>query len=283
MLALYLSLFVLVSQDEISGDQPQFQDPFADQAPAPVPEEPPSLGTQPESELPTFNAPQNTESPPQLVAPEPDSMTNPQVDSLTPPPSPDIPSSPISNPKPFEFPSPGPVEGPIAQEVIEREIRDHSVPEGTWSLAVFGGAAVNMNKALNQVDTSLALGYRFDQNWEAGLLPYFRFVRAKLIGALGTISYFWHLKGGPDYRIELATGAGLGWAIRSKDHGFNEGRMPLRLISDLHFYASTDFAIIASLGVESHPFGAQKGKMKSFLSGGPPTQLLTNLGLRLNF
>jgi len=298
LIVLFFS-FGLEAQDD---EPPVFDDPFASpEAPSdlvpdvpqesltpldPAPVEPNPFTPEPEflnretefpaenldaPELPTFKAPDPLPEPVAPVEIPPEAET-------------EAPATEAPRAKPFEFPIPETSIGPVSQDVVEREGRERGTSDGTWSLSFYGGAAMNLNKTLNQVDTAIGLGYRFDSDWEIGILPYFRFVRAKLLGGLLTVSRFWQITAPSKFRLEVATGVGAGWAIRSKAIGFNEGRLPFRLFSDFHFYAVPGISIIASAALETHLYGAISGKAQNyFSSGGPPTQLLTNLGIRLEF
>lgn len=270
MFDVFFSLIIVSQTPDPIAPPPDFQDPFA----SPPTEEPalPELPPPGETPAPT---------PQEQVAPDVPSAipSPPPPPSLTPPPPPTEPMRAT----PFEFPQPS-TEGPITEQILQNQELEAATGPGSWALGLGVGSAVNLNRHVTQMAFDLTAGYRLDANWEVGLLTYYRFVNVKYIGFLAQARYQFRLTDPDSFRTELAFMFATGWAIRSKSGGFNEGRLPTRLESEILMYATPKWALTARVGVESHLMGYANSSYTNFFKGrGLPSQLLLMAGSRIEF
>ncbi len=266
--------------------QKGFEDPFGGSStpatePAPAvnpssPESSPILQPPPEEDLPEFKP---SEEMPSAAPTEAPSVTPP---SETTPPAPEIQQpEPI---KSFEFPGPGPSQDAISEEVRDRQQNESATVRGAWSLQTGLGYAFNLNKSRNQVNLDLSGFYRIRPEWDIGLVSYLRFVGPKLLGFVAIAERYWRISEATARRIDWGLGGGLGWTFRAPRSSFNQGQLPLRVQSDLHFYATPSFGLWMGLSMEMFLVRAANNKLNNLVkSGGPPTQGSGSVGLRFVF
>lgn len=305
--AIAFALFVGQSPDVDPADEPvtnsgeTFQDPFANEEPdadVPALEEPASGevdrdtrsdDSPSESDLPFSgeeievdpNAPAPELPPAEIPVEQPvetqDALPGgPELKVVEPPPAP---------PKEFRFPEVEKGEGPVMQEIIESQMTSAETPLGTWFISPRVGGAFRLNKAPNQLSVEIDGGYRFWRTVEIIGIVTSQFIDDINLGFLAGLRGWMRLTQPPTVRIEWGYGGAVGWTMRAPNDKFEDGRLTVRLQSDLAFYAFPKIALTTTLGAQTFLWAiTTDGKAKNIIkSSGPPTQLFIQAGVRFEF
>ena len=277
----------LVPPDPFAGEQPA-SDPAVESPSSSVQEQHVSPTNRPRFSDPFKNPPQEQATEPSL-APTNESgaskAANPQdLPGFLPPLSQE--PEEVAPKKAFEFPttSSNP-EGPKTQELVLSELSSETTAVGTYSLNLSFGGGFNVNRRNNQSAFEISGDYRFQTQDELGMVINYRIGADWIFGALATYKRYYRVTPDQSFRIELAPIVGIGWNARADNGKFNEGRFPMRYGVDVLMYAFPRFAVIFQTQFESFLFGYNESKTWSFYfsNGGPPTQILTKLGVRFQF
>lgn len=269
-----------------------FQDPFAvpseQQAPAQDLEE--LTFEEPNFEEPNFEEP-NFEEP-----------ESPIDESLTPeplvpvPPSSGEPVSPLPGFAPssssfeedleddFVVPEPEGGRGPISQDFQAREEFEPGTPQGAWQITPKIGFGLGVYDRPSQLSLELEAGYRIRKKLEVNGVIGFRFLEDRLLKFLVQPTWTIRLTGRDAKRIDLRSGVGLGWALLGvQGSDFQIGYFPLRLTTQGLFYINRALALVGGFNLDTYLFGIDSDFQFVDFPGGPPTQLLLNAGIRIEF
>jgi hypothetical protein len=309
---LFISILISQSESPVTNSGESFQDPFSNpnaaevQQPAenPLPSESPNLGSpvaEPPKGINEIPAPSTTLTPEPTLEPAPAPSLTPTPapaatppSTFAPPPSEEPVMEPELAPPPsmlppapkndFSFPETEEFQGPIDRNVVRTEFASASTRIGTYNLGLGLGAGFNMNKRHQQIHMEVNGGYRLYQYFEVGGIVSARFVKDKIIGMIAMAKGFYPLTGPSSLRMDFAYGGGLGWSLRAAHSTFNEGRLTVRLQSELLAYPFPKFAITLMTAFETFLLAAYSDDTRNLMSnGGPPSQLILTLGTRWEF
>lgn len=265
-----------------------FEDPFASpDAPGDatqIPSNPaPSEGTPPPAD---FNSAPVAPAPSAAPVPTPPMAPSAPITPQAPPVAPPV-APPIQGPD-FDFPDIEEPRGARTENLESVRLLRRGTPVGSWIFSPEFGAGIEVNERPNQLHFELEGGYRLFENFDLNGVLSYRFFDDRVLSLLVMPSYAFRLTNQrQDYRIDLRTALGIGWALQGvRGSDFQIGNFPVKASVAGLFYITPKLAFSLSTDLEAWLFSVDTdGKSQNLLSakGGVPTQFIPSIGLRWEF